>query len=573
MREFNATVAFNILAEDATRTYALKPIINPYTRAITDLANEYDLKGNRELSNFLNASKEYMNASIALQFQRDNNLRFFKYISRAAAFQRGYLLAQGFRLFPDYLANMTKALSTMNPITLSKYLYKQADFSKLSKKPTSGFSGDAFVNLAKAVNSPIIFKTSGVKVENQFMNKRVREKKLDKLAGMADVFSASSVWKGLVMKNFKEITGKDLDTKQLESNISEYYSENQKSLDRAAYLADLEIDKRYVTQSEIGRAPLQQILPAIGGTAALNKFTVKRTSKGLSILNMMASYVANDAKVFGAASRRLITQGDVSGFVKDVLPILTSQLVYATTMSYMNAIASTLGYAVLSAGGDEEDETVLEYFAEEMEQASKFYTDPDAFSKGYLASLLMMLTGRYATMSRAAAAVGMGLYASFDINKQQDKKAKTETIKKWKDTFSITKGQFYFEPIMFSKDKRVESSASDLALLTPLVGFFWKQAEFQLNSENPTAIISAVKELGKEDPNVKNVITGTMGLTLLFGVSLGLTYTPTILKTANEAAKTKGRRDAEEKKKSKGTGKRNDGFGGFGSDGFSSSKF
>ncbi len=286
------------------------------------------------------------------------------------------------------------------------------------------------------------------------------------------------------------------------------------------------------------------------------------------MLNMMASYMANDARVLGAASRRLITKGDVKGFLRDVTPILLSQAVYAASISYASALASTAGYAIMSIGGDDDDE-ILTYFADEIENANKFFTEPEEFAKNYAAALTMMAVGRYMAVSKIAAAFGIGIVASADVFFAEDKKEKKEDIKKWKENFSVIKDRFYFSPITYGiKDKSIQTTGLDVLSIAPVLSFYNRELEKQFTPDKNGSVFNSMKELSKEGGDANLIGMGVLNLGMLVAVRAGAVFAPSFIKTINEANKTKARKDWAEKDK-KG-GKSNQSKNPFGSSGFGS---
>lgn len=566
MRDFNATRAFNKLAEGAARNYALKPVVSPFNRAVNDLASQYELNGEDDVAMFLNAANNVVFDSMKMQFQREQSNLFRTSVQKLMSFQRFILLTQVIRLGADLGGNLIKAASSMNPIQFSKYVLESQ--SKLKK--------DEFVQLARLVNSPIIFKTSRAKIENVYSSKRVKEKRADALAGWADIISASITWKALITKNFKDITGKDLDVKALKDNPTKYYLENKDALLKAAYQADLFVDKKFVTQSEIGRASLKALLPFVAESKKVRTLSVERTSVGYSLLNQMASYLANDAAVMWAATKRLTTKGDISGFVTDVFPILLSQAAYASMLSFSGAVASIAGYSIAQAvSGDDDDETILEYTKEEMDNFLSMYTDPKKFGLSYLVSLLLTSTGKYAVVAKNAAVVGIGGLAAIDINRQPDKKAKRKVSKEWDENYKVIQDKFYFRPYTFGQrgNPIIEPTFADISSAIPVLGFYVK-LENDIMGDNPNKpnLMTAVKELGKDNPDKAAVAMGAINVATLTAIAFGSTIAPTINKISVEMGKTEARKDREEKsKKGSKSNKTKNPFGssGFGSKGLS----
>lgn len=621
MREFNATRAYYKMAEEAAINYEVEPVIMPFQKAVRELANKYKLAGKKDLAMFLQASNEYVFFSAKLMFEKYQSTFFNKAYSDAAAFVRRYRLGNIIRTSPDLLGTEAKLLLSMNPAEYAKYLTKQA----------REFNEDSFVQLAKLVSSPIEFKTTRANVENMQFNKPNAERRIDALTGLADRIAQTNAWKAFMMANFKKIktelynkkkaqinellaeikitnddykknqlketlatykeellklSDTELDVKKMQANPIGYYAENKYVLDKAAFLSDQQIDTYTVNQFDLGRAPMVKVLPAltlsmlpfVSKEKAIKMLTVKRNSKSTIYLNFMGSYTGTEANLMSSAFQKILVQKNyVEGF-RDIGSIMTSQFVYMSAMAAANAIASVIGFAVTNVfDGDDEDEyeKILEFAKKEWEEFSELYQDPIKLMQTYALTLALTPLAKYPTLSRSAVGFAVGLWSGAEIGSAQNKAEIKEAKSKWVDRYKVIQDKLYVNPIPFGvKDPKLTPTWGEYAnMLDPISGFYLKLADDQLNPKKQGNLVELVREINKdgEASNNKMLIAGA-NLFMLGSIGYGSLFAPTYIKIMNENAKSQVREDIE-KKKSKGTGKRNDGFGGFGSDGFSSSKF
>jgi hypothetical protein len=113
--------------------------------------------------------------------------------------------------------------------------------------------------MAYLTRSPIIFKTSIGNIDAQYLNVIERQNRLDKIVGAADVASASISWKSLFLNKFVIYAGKEFDITEFKNNPDKYFNDNKDAFEKTAIEVDKFIDKKFVLQSELGKAPKQRI--------------------------------------------------------------------------------------------------------------------------------------------------------------------------------------------------------------------------------------------------------------------------------------------------------------------------
>jgi 2-polyprenyl-3-methyl-5-hydroxy-6-metoxy-1,4-benzoquinol methylase len=561
MRQFNATKAYYALSEDAARVSKLKPFVSPFNLSIDRLAHELGKEKDVEAVKFLKASKEYMHVSMKMLFERKEYSFSRQLRAKLSALQRNTLLGQVYRLPADFLAALTKLSTSINPSDLIRHMIISQKFNK-----------ESFEKLADLTSSPIIFKTSQMKIDAQAIDKKYGEKRIDRIAGSADVRSASIAWKVLFLREFNRISGSNFDFTEFNKDPKAYYKNNKQMMDDAAFAADNFVDTKFVNQSELGKAPAQRVIFG---------YTVARNSELFSHINTLNSYIANDASVVATASRRLLTKGDVKGFAKDVLPIVISQYVYSITLSFFMGIASSLGYALMGApSGDEEDKdrfgkdyfrNLYQYTTETLGFFKQQTFNADFFKNATLISLFSMMTGRYTLIAKAIGQFVVGGAAQFDVNTKQTPNEKKKAVKKWANTFEAINDKLYVSPITLNeKSYELRTDASDIIGMVPVYGYFVKEIYRETNPKNPLTIAAGFKELTSKDPQALDAIAGLTNASLFAMTYAGLASAPTISKTFKSYAKMENDKKYKDKEKPTGLGGVvSSGFGGFSGGGFS----
>jgi hypothetical protein len=561
MRQFNATKAYFALSEDAARVAKLKPFVSPFNLSIDRLTNELSKEKDVNAVKFLQASKEYMHVSMKMLFEKKEYSFGRQLRAKLSAFQRNTLLGQVYRLPADFLAALTKLSTSINPSDLIRHLIISQKFNK-----------ESFEKLADLTSSPIIFKTSQMKIDAQAIDKKYGEKRIDRIAGSADVKSASIAWKVLFLREFNRISGSDFNFTEFNKDPKAYYKNNKQMMDDAAFAADNFVDTKFVNQSELGKAPVQKVIFG---------YTTARNSELFAHINTLNSYIANDAAVVATASRRLLTKGDIKGFTKDVLPIVISQYVYSITLSFFMGVASSLGYALMGApSGDEEDKdrfskdyfrNLYQYTTETLGFFNQQTFNADFFKNATLISLFSMMTGRYTLIAKAAGQFVVGIGAQFDVNTKQTPAEKKKAVKKWASTFEAINDKLYVSPITLNeKSYELRTDASDIIGMVPVYGYFAKEIYRETNPKNPLTIAAGIKELNSKDPQALDAIAGLTNASLFAMTYAGLASAPTISKTFRSYAKMENDKKYKDKEKPKGSeGYISSGFGGFSGGGFS----
>jgi hypothetical protein len=561
MRQFNATKAYYSLSEDAARVSKLKPFVSPFNLSIDRLAHELSKEKDVDAVKFLKASKEYMHVSMKMLFERKEYSFSRQLRAKLSALQRNTLLGQVYRLPADFLAALTKLSTSINPSDLIRHLIISQKFNK-----------ESFEKLANLTSSPIIFKTSQMKIDAQAIDKKYGEKRIDRIAGSADVRSAAIGWKVLFLREFNRISGSDFNFTEFNKDPKAYYKNNKQTMDDAAFAADNFVDTKFVNQSELGKAPIQRVI--FGKTVA-------RNSELFSHINTLNSYIANDASVVATASRRLLTKGDVKGFAKDVLPIVISQYVYSITLSFFMGVASSLGYALMGApSGDEEDKdrfskdyfrNLYQYTTETLGFFKQQTFNADFFKNATLISLFSMMTGNYTLIAKAIGQFAIGGAAQLDVNTKQTPNEKKKAVKQWANTFEAINDKLYVRPITLNeKSYELRTDASDIIGLVPVYGYFVKEIYRETNPKNPLTLAAGIKELGSKDPQALDAIAGLTNASLFYLTYRGLASAPTISKTFKSYAKMENDKKYKDKEKPTGSGGVvSSGFGGFSGGGFS----
>jgi 2-polyprenyl-3-methyl-5-hydroxy-6-metoxy-1,4-benzoquinol methylase len=561
MRQFNATKAYFALSEDAARVSKLKPFVSPFNLSIDRLAHELSKEKDVDAVKFLKASKEYMHVSMKMLFERKEYSFSRQLRAKLSALQRNTLLGQVYRLPADFLAALTKLSTSINPSDLIRHMIISQKFNK-----------ESFEKLADLTSSPIIFKTSQMKIDAQAIDKKYGEKRIDRIAGSADVRSAAIGWKVLFLREFNRISGSDFNFTEFNKDPKAYYKNNKQMMDDAAFAADNFVDTKFVNQSELGKAPIQRVI--FGKTVA-------RNSELFSHINTLNSYIANDASVVATASRRLLTKGDVKGFAKDVLPIVISQYVYSITLSFFMGVASSLGYALMGApSGDEEDKdrfskdyfrNLYQYTTETLGFFKQQTFNADFFKNATLISLFSMMTGNYTLIAKAIGQFAIGGAAQLDVNTKQTPNEKKKAVKQWANTFEAINDKLYVRPITLNeKSYELRTDASDIIGLVPVYGYFVKEIYRETNPKNPLTLAAGIKELGSKDPQALDAIAGLTNASLFYLTYAGLASAPTISKTFKSYAKMENDKKYKDKEKPTGSGGVvSSGFGGFSGGGFS----
>lgn len=573
MREFNILKAFDSLADDVTKNFYLRPVVVPLERSINNLASKYaDEKSdthNPDIAVFLQGIKEYVHASLAIELGRKEYDSLTAGIQKVTAYFRNLYLANLYSRAKDFLANVALVTTSGNPLESVKYLAEQE----------ANLDLEDFQSLAELTSSPIVFNKSISDLEEQYnVGTKSSKRRMDAMASIADVPIKRKFWKMLILKGFKEATGKDFDYKAFKADPIAYYSQNKNIIDEVARKADYEVDKKFSSQLPIGQSIVYSILPFI----KQGKF--QRKSPAASITKFMTTYVAWNSDVILNATRRLVRSGDIKGFVKDVTPIIASNITFVASGYYIQAAAAVSAYSAKSLfssmfglGDDDEDKkTIAEYADEQFDWANSNFIDGDGANVDEIKNNMVdffstILTSKYAFGAKAALNTVASLGASAQLVSAETKADKADVAENWNAINDYYRSAFKSNIVFIGDDakkSRLPNMASDFMGLIPVIGSYNNVLSSLLKEKDESSIASLAKGINERDVEKALVGLGQAGALIFTG--LGQSWAPTAYALATSEAKLEGRKAAQKRQKEREKGKSSKGGSGFSGSDFGS---
>lgn len=555
-REFDALSMFQNHVEDVAKNFYIKPVYARYLSAVNELANKYSKKGDSPISVFLQGSSIALKDAFALRFnqlEKDVTLQVFKKIN---TFGRYAALANLFRPLKEFPSNIFKILFSLK---INQYgdLFSSTSFGKLFGVKKS-ISDDVFDMITDMVGSSISLKTDSTNIEYQYGSYKARTSKIDAIQGISDLPAQRIAWKTQFLSQFRKNTGKDFDKVEFQKDPLNYFRKNKKAFEDSVFEADKFTDKKFITQSPIGRATTMQIVPGFKST------TYKRGGKRDALFNYMNSYVLGDYRVFWSATNRVKqdpSARNIGNWISDVLPIFASNLIY-TALSPLSNMAGAIvgqasgqitGYILAKLTPDPDDDKELnelwdditsydkEVFEEAMKQtyALIYNKDGSVAWQNYSKILASMMIGKFAFGARLSYGIATGAYVSYtgaDLG--------NAGINEAKDDLQPVNKYLEFKPIVIFGKSNAQTKISEASNILPFLSIPINIANTLIDPKDPTSMMSIGKAF--KDPNkdvdMQLLVSGTTQLSLIGLTAAGYWMAPTAYKaviapTKMEAAK------------------------------------
>ena len=568
-REFDALSMFQNHVEDVTKNFYIKPIYARYLSAVNELANKYSKKGDSPISVFLQGSSIALKDAFALRFNQLEKDNFLQIIKKINTFGRYVALANLFRPIKEFTSNIIKIVSSIKQVNQFGDMFASTSFGKLFGVKKS-ISDDVFDMITDMVGSSMSLKTDSTNIEYQYGSYKARTSKIDAIQGISDLPAQRLAWKTQFLSEFRKRTGADFDKVEFQKNPLNYFRKYKKAFEDSVFEADKFTDKKFITQSPIGRATTIQILPFTKG--------YKRGGKVDAALNYMNSYVLGDYRVFWSATNRVKQEPsirNIGNWISDVLPIFASNLVYTALSPLSNMAGAIVGQASGQIGGyiiakltpDPDDDKELnelwdditgydkEVFGEAMKQmySMVYNKDGSVAWQNYSKILASMMVGKFAFGARLSYGLASGLYVSVsgaDMGTAGANEAKS-------DLQPVNK-YLQFKPIVVFGKSNAQTKISEASNILPFLSIPINITNTLIDPKDPTSLISVKKAFKNpnKDVDMQLLVSGLTQLSLLGLTATGYWMAPTAYKaviapTKMEAAK-KFRKSEGEKKKTGG---------------------
>lgn len=577
-REFDAFRMYELHVEDVTKNFFIKPVYSNFLKSISDIAKENETT-NEEVSIFLNASKDALREAFKLRFgQLDANglagLRKFNTFVRRTA------IANFFRPIKELPSNIAKIMLSITPNEYGDLFYS-SHLGRIfgSERYTSK---DVFDSIANLVGSSVALNTNSTNVEHQFGAYKARASRIDKVQGFSDEMAQRLAWKTRFLSEFRKQSGVNFSSLEYSANPIAYLRKNKAAMETAVFEADIFLDRKFVTQSPVGRATTYKGIP-------FGK-NYKRGGLGSTILENMNSYVINDYRVFWSAYKRMINEPsakNMGAFVGDTFPIIASNLMYVALAPLAQATAATIGMASAKAvevvltkltPDDDDDETFGEAWDDIASYSIDVYKEAmdelygnvlkddgtvawDNFSK----IMASMLVGKYAASARLVYGLSSGLFVSGDVESEMTKASKRSKLKSRQDDLSVVNKYLDFKPIILVGSKSNVSKVTDVASSIPFFGLPLNIANTLFDSEDPTSLTALAAESKKayESGNIdeQKMAVATSQLALLTLTAFGYYMAPTAYKAVIAPRKVEKTKEYLAKQKQKESGQGSGGSG------------
>ena len=598
-REFDALAMFQNHVEEVTKNFYIKPIYARYLSAVNELATKYSKKGDSYISVFLQSSSTALKDAFALRFNQLEKDNFLQVIKKINTFGRYVYLANIFRPLQEFKSNVTKIIFSIRPNQYGD-LFASTSLGKLFGVKKS-ISDDVFDMIADLVGSSISLKTDSTNIEYQYGSYKARTSKIDAIQGISDLPAQRMAWKTTFLTQFRKKTGKDFDKVEFQKNPLNYFRKYRKSFEDSVFEADKFTDKKFITQSPIGRSTTMQAIPFLKST------TYEKGGKLDAALNYMNAYIAGDYRVFWAATKRVKqdpSTRNIGDWISDVLPIFASNLMYTALAPFAKMTGAIVGQASGQIGGyilakltpDPDDDKELdelwdditsydkEVFEEMLKQTySLIYNKDGSIAwQNYSKIIATMMLGKFAFGARLTYGVVTGLYVSTSAAD-----AGNAGINEAKEELQPVNKYLEFKPIVIFGKSSALTKISDGADILPTAGIPINIISTLIDPKNPTSAVypysitfgekSLLKKENKiEDVDMQLLVTGLSQISLLTLTAFGYHMAPTAYKAVLSPSKmeaAKRFRESEGAKKQTGGGFSFPSFskkfgGGFGGGGF-----
>lgn len=570
-REFDAFRMYELHVDDVSKNFYIKPIYSNFLRSISEIANK-NKKDNEDVFIFLNASQGALREAFKLRFGQLES-KGLTVLRKINTFSRRTSIANFFRPIKEFPSNIAKILLSIRPNEYGDLFYASSLGQIFGSKQY--IPSDVFDNLTSLVGSSVALNTNSTNIENQFGAYKARASRIDKVQGFSDEIAQRLAWKTKFISEFKKRSGKNFDKKEFSINPVEYLRNNKEALEKSVFEADLFLDKKFVTQSPIAKATTFKVVP-FGQN-------YKRGGAGSTILETMNSYVINDYRVFWASFRKLIndpTTKNAGEFVGDSLPIVASNLMYVALAPLAQTAAASVGMASAEIAqviftkltpDDDDDEdfgkamqSVGSYSADVYQDAmDEIYgmilnEDGSVAYENFSKILATMLVGKYAIQAKLVYGLTAGLFVSGDVESEMTKSDKRSKFKARQDDLSVVNKYLDFKPIILTGSKFNVSKVTDVAGTMPFLGIPLNIMNTAMDSEDPTSVVSFVKE-GKKayetgDVDGQALFTSTTQLALLGMTAYGYYMAPTAYRAAIAPRKVEKTKEYLERQKQKESG-------------------
>ena len=431
--------------------------------------------------------------------------------------------------------------------------------------------------IADLVGSSISLKTDSTNIEYQYGSYKARTSKIDAIQGISDLPAQRIAWKTTFLTQFRKRTGKDFDKVEFQKNPLNYFRKYRKAFEDSVFEADKFTDKKFITQSPIGRSTTMQAIPFLKST------TYEKGGKLDAALNYMNAYIAGDYRVFWAATRRVKqdpSARNIGDWISDVLPIFASNLMYTALAPFAKMTGAIVGQASGQIGGyilakltpDPDDDKELdelwdditsydkEVFEEMLKQTYSLIYNKDGSVawQNYSKIIATMMLGKFAFGARLTYGVVTGLYVSTSAAD-----AGNAGINEAKEELQPVNKYLEFKPIVIFGKSSALTKISDGADILPTAGIPINIISTLIDPKNPTSAVypysitfgekSLLKKENKiEDVDMKLLVTGLSQLSLLTLTAFGYHMAPTAYKAVLSPSKmeaAKKFRESEGEKK------------------------
>ena len=590
-REFDALAMFQNHVEEVTKNFYIKPIYARYLSAVNELATKYSKKGDSYISVFLQSSSTALKDAFALRFNQLEKDNFLQVIKKINTFGRYVYLANIFRPLQEFKSNVTKIIFSIRPNQYGD-LFASTSLGKLFGVKKS-ISDDVFDMIADLVGSSISLKTDSTNIEYQYGSYKARTSKIDAIQGISDLPAQRMAWKTTFLTQFRKKTGKDFDKVEFQKNPLNYFRKYRKSFEDSVFEADKFTDKKFITQSPIGRSTTMQAIPFLKST------TYEKGGKLDAALNYMNAYIAGDYRVFWAATKRVKqdpSTRNIGDWISDVLPIFASNLMYTALAPFAKMTGAIVGQASGQIGGyilakltpDPDDDKELdelwdditsydkEVFEEMLKQTYSLIYNKDGSVawQNYSKIIATMMLGKFAFGARLTYGVVTGLYVSTSAAD-----AGNAGINEAKEELQPVNKYLEFKPIVIFGKSSALTKISDGADILPTAGIPINIISTLMDPKNTTSgvYLYSISPLGSksllkkenkiEDVDMQLLVTGLSQISLLTLTAFGYHMAPTAYKAVLAPSKmeaAKKFRESEGEKKKTGGGFSFSPFGGGG---------
>lgn len=385
---FSASKSFLTSVQDVARDYHLGEALRVENGALKDYKAEF---ANSDIAQFTNDIADAINEQRKLLIVGSRVGSLSRVANEIQAATYKYLLGSLRRGFTEIATNTIRILnrailnwdfkiipSTLKFMLPSKYTATENEAIKviapsgmnryIEGSTTAGY-GDVYINMGE--NADLDFSDrgiekrigSGLKTLTWF-NSKIAEFGL----GKADRLFAKGMYMSELSKNFKKITGEEIDIEAIANQDTQYLEENGEAIAEASRIANDEVGDWFSTTNKAER-PLKQLQ------------ATQSNSPFARLRYFMLNFLLNEGQ---ALQKAIINKGAV-GAIQKGIPIIVGMASYQALME-----ASSIAFAKLLKLGfddeedDEDDRLIMDAIAEDK-----------AIQRGFGSALIELIVARH----------------------------------------------------------------------------------------------------------------------------------------------------------------------------------